>query len=192
MARFEHYEDPPRALEGLKVVELPCLDTMPFMAASMAAKSFADFGAEVVKVEPPRTGSQERALGPFRDEMPDPETGGLHLFLNTNKFGVTIDLENQRGRDAVFDLLATADIVFNPNRPEVNEKLGIDWRTLTSRFPKLIVVSITFFGAESAYRNLRGGDLVATHMSGVGYETPWHQVTDPETQPPLKPRRTAI
>ena len=83
-------------------------------------------------------------------------------------------------------LLATADIVFNLNRPEVNEKLGIDWRTLTARFPKLIVVSITFFGAESAYKNLRGGDLVATHMSGVGYETPWHQVTDHENQPPLK------
>jgi crotonobetainyl-CoA:carnitine CoA-transferase CaiB-like acyl-CoA transferase len=187
MGRFEDYEEPPRALEDLKVVELPCLDTMPFMAASMAAKSFADFGAEVVKVEPPRTGSQERALGPFRDEMPDPETGGLHLYLNTNKLGVTIDLESPRGRDLLFDLLATADIVFNPNRPEVNEKLGIDWRTLTERFPKLIVVSITFFGAESEYRNLRGGDLIATHMSGVGYETPWHQVTDPENQPPLKP-----
>jgi crotonobetainyl-CoA:carnitine CoA-transferase CaiB-like acyl-CoA transferase len=51
MARFEEYRDPPSALEGLKVVELPCLDTMPFMAASMAAKSFADFGAEVVKVD---------------------------------------------------------------------------------------------------------------------------------------------
>ena len=186
MARFEEYEEPQRALEDVKVVELPCLDTMPFMAASMAAKSFADFGAEVVKVEPPRTGSQERALGPFRDEMPDPETGGLHLFLNTNKLGVTIDLENPRGRDQALDLIASADIVFNPNRPELNEKLGIDWRTLTARFPKLIVVSITFFGAESAYRNLRGGDLVATHMSGVGYETPWHQVIDPDSQSPLK------
>jgi crotonobetainyl-CoA:carnitine CoA-transferase CaiB-like acyl-CoA transferase len=186
MARFDEYQEPPRALEGLKVVELPSLDTMPFMAASMAAKSFADFGAEVVKVEPPRTGSKERGLGPFRDEMPDPDTGGLHLYLNTNKLGVTIDFENPHARDLVFDLLASADIVFNPNRPEVNEKLGIDWRTLTERFPKLIVVSITFFGAESEYKNLRGGDLIATHMSGVGYETPWHQVTDPENQPPLK------
>ncbi len=186
MASFEPLQEPPRALEGLKVVELPCLDTMPFLAASMAAKSFADFGAEVVKVEPRRTGSMERALGPFRDEMPDPETGGLHLYLNTNKLGVTIDLEDRRGREQALDLLAAADIVFNPNRPEVNEKLGIDWRTLTARFPKLIVVSITFFGAESPYRNLRGGDLVATHMSGVGYETPWHQVTDPPNQPPLK------
>src|SRR5262250_945122 len=114
MARFKDYQEPPRALEGLKVVELPCLDTMPFMAAAMAAKSFADFGAEVIKVEPPRTGSKERSLGPFRDEMPDPETGGLHLFLNANKLGVTIDLENPGGRDLALELLADADIVFNP------------------------------------------------------------------------------
>ncbi len=190
MARFDEYQPEPRALEGLKVVELPSLDTMPFLAAAMAAKSFADFGAEVIKVEPPdggsQAGSKERALGPFRDAIPDPETGGLHLYLNTNKFGVTLDLEDPRGSDLLFDLLASADIVFNPNRPELNRKLGIDWRELTARFPKLIVVSITFFGAESPYKNLRGGDLVATHMSGVGYETPWHQVTDPPNQPPLK------
>ena len=55
-----------------------------------------------------------------------------------------------------------------------------DWRALTARFPKLIVVSVTFFGAESRYKNLRGGDLVATHMSGVGYETPWHAPANPQ------------
>ncbi len=186
MARFEEYREPQRALEGLKVVELPSLDTMPFLAASMAAKSFGDMGAEVIKVEPPRIGALERTLGPFRDEMPDPETGGLHLYLNTNKLGVTLDLARARGRELLFELLASADIVFNPNRPAPNEKLGIDWRTLVARFPKLIVVSLTFFGAESPYKNVRGGDLVATHMSGVGFETPWHQVIDPPNQPPLK------
>ncbi|HWN56767.1 MAG TPA: CoA transferase, partial [Methylomirabilota bacterium] len=186
MAGFGEHQQPPRALEGLRVVELPSLDTMPFLAGAMAAKSFADFGAEVIKVEPPEIGSKERALGPFRDATRNLETGGLHLFLNTNKFGVTIDLEQPGGRDQLFELLGSADIVFNPNRPELNHKLGIDWRTLTARFPKLIVVSVTFFGAESRYKNLRGGDLVATHMSGVGYETPWHQVTDLQTEPPLK------
>lgn len=159
---------------------------MPFLAAAMAAKSFADFGAEVIKVEPPDVGSKERALGPFRDATPNLEIGGLHLYLNTNKFGVTLDLEKPGDRDLLFELLGNADIVFNPNRPELNRKLGIDWRELTARFPKLIVVSVTFFGAESRYKNLRGGDLVATHMSGVGYETPWHQVTDLPNEPPLK------
>ena len=186
MAGFEEHRNAPRALDDLRIVELPSLDTMPFLAAAMAAKSFADFGAEVIKVEPPQGGSRERALGPFRDATRDPESGGLHLFLNCNKFGVTLELEDPRDRERLFDLLGSADIVFNPNRPELNEKLGIDWRTLTARFPKLIVVSVTFFGAESAYKNLRGGDLIATHMSGVGYETPWHQVTDPPNHPPLK------
>jgi CoA:oxalate CoA-transferase len=176
----------PQALEGIRVVELPCLDTMPFLAAAMAAKSFADFGAEVVKVEPPRIGAQERRLGPFRDEVPDPETGGLHLFLNTNKLGVTLDFARERGRELLFKLLESADIVFNPNMPALNERLGIGWRELTERFPKLIVVSLTFFGTDSPYRDLRGGDLIATQMSVVGWETPWHQVTELEKHPPLK------
>jgi crotonobetainyl-CoA:carnitine CoA-transferase CaiB-like acyl-CoA transferase len=152
----------------------------------MAAKSFADFGAEIIKVEPPGTGAQERRLGPFRDDRADPETGGLHLFLNTNKLGVTLDLERPRGREVLFAMLVQADIVLNPNFPPLNERIGLSWRTLTEWFPKLIVVSLTAFGADSPYRNFRGGDLVATQMSGVGYETPWHQVTDPAKEPPLK------
>ena len=107
----------PEALEGLRVVELPCLDTMPFLAAAMAAKSFADFGAEVIKLEPPRVGAQERQLGPFRDDRRDLETGGLHLFLNTNKLGVTLDLENSSARGILFSMLEQADVVFNPNPP---------------------------------------------------------------------------
>jgi crotonobetainyl-CoA:carnitine CoA-transferase CaiB-like acyl-CoA transferase len=176
----------PQALAGLTVVELPCLDTLPFLAASMAAKSFADFGAEVIKVEPPRVGARERSLGPFREGTPDPETGGLHLFLNTNKQSVTLDFASARGRDLLLRLLDGADIVFNPNTPPFNDRIGLGWRELIARFPKLIVVSVTFFGADSPYREHRGGDLVATHMSGVGYDTPYNQVTDLEKHPPLK------
>ena len=47
-------------------------------------------------------------------------------------------------------------------------------------------MSVTYFGTDSPYRDYRGGDLVATHMSGVGWETPWNQVTDPPNDPPLK------
>ena len=90
---------PPRALEGIKVVELSCLDTTANSSAAMAGKAFADHGAEVIKVEPPRTGAPERLRGPFKDELPDPETGGVHLYLNTNKLGVTLNLAHQRGRE---------------------------------------------------------------------------------------------
>ena len=178
---------PPRALEGIKVVELASLDTMPNYAAAMAGKAFADYGAEVIKVEPPRVGAAERMRGPFKDELPDPETGGVHLYLNTNKFGVTLDLVQARGRDLLFKLIDSADIVLNPNLPTENDRLGLAWRTLVERFPRLIVVSLTSFGADSKYRDARGGDLIATHMSGVGWETPVNQVTDFATHTPLKP-----
>ncbi|MFZ0888365.1 MAG: CoA transferase [Candidatus Binataceae bacterium] len=176
-----------QALADLKVVELPCLDPMPYFAAAMAGKAFADLGAEVIKVEPPRAGAAERRRGPFRDEMPDPETGGLHLYLNTNKLGITLELENPRGRELLFRLLESADIVLDPNPPAIGERLGIGWRTLAERFARLVVVSLTFFGTQSRYRDARGGDLIATQMSVVGWETPINQVTDPQNQPPLKP-----
>jgi crotonobetainyl-CoA:carnitine CoA-transferase CaiB-like acyl-CoA transferase len=176
----------PQALSDLRLVELPCLDPMPFFAGPMAAKAFADLGAEVIKVEPPRVGASERQRGPFRDDVPDPETGGLHLYLNTSKLGVTLDLHSDRARALLMRMLESADIVLNPNLPALAERLGLGWRTLCACFPKLIVVSLTCFGADSPYRDVRGNDLVATHMSCVGYETPINQVTDPPTQPPLK------
>jgi crotonobetainyl-CoA:carnitine CoA-transferase CaiB-like acyl-CoA transferase len=174
------------ALDGIKVVELPCFDPMPFFAAAMAGKLFADFGAEVIKIEPPGIGAAERRWGPFRGEERNAETNGLHLYLNTNKLGVTIDLGDLTGRAHLYRLLADADILLNPNLPALNERLELDWRTLTRRFPRLTVVSATFFGAESAYRDRRGGDLIATQMSVVGHGTPMQQVTDPATQPPLR------
>jgi len=178
--------EPPLALDGLNAVELPCLDEMTFLAGAMAGKAFADHGAEVIKVEPPATGARERHLGPYRDDVRNRETGGLHLYLNTNKLGVTLDLARPRAPDLLLKLLAGADVVFNPNPPALNDRLGIGWRTLTERFPQLIVVSVTYFGTESPYRDFRGGDLVATHMSGVGFETPFNQATDAQNHSPLK------
>ena len=186
-ASDSEFREPPAALADLKVVELPHFGPMPYFAAAMAGKAFADLGAEVVKVEPPRTGSAERRYGPYRDELPDPETGGLHLYLNTNKLGITLELESSSDRELLLELLASTDILLNPNPPELSRKLGIDWRTLCARFPRLIMVSLTFFGTESPYAEFVGGNLVAAHMSGVGYETPLNQVTDPANQPPLKP-----
>lgn len=176
----------PLALDDLKVVELPCFDAMPFFAAAMAGKLLADLGAEVIKAEPPGTGAAERHWGPFRGEERNRETNGLHLYLNTNKLGVTVDLREARGRELLDQMLAGADVLINPNMPAMNQRLGIDWSMLTARFPRLIVVSATFFGAESPYRNYRGGDLAANQMSGVAFGTPMQQVTEPETQPPLK------
>jgi CoA:oxalate CoA-transferase len=110
----------------------------------------------------------------------------LHLFLNANKLGITLDLRQARGRDLLLELLAQADVLFNPNAQSFNEKIGLAPASLTRRFPRLVVVSMGFFAFDSPYRDLRGGDLIANHMSGISYETPYNQVTDPPNEPPLK------
>ncbi|HEV3112342.1 MAG TPA: CoA transferase [Candidatus Binataceae bacterium] len=184
---MENSQQSPAALDDLKVVELPALDPLPFFAASMAAKAMADLGAEVLKIEPPKTGAADRRFGPSGGGKPDPETRALHLFLDCNKLSATLDLANSRGHELLMRILGEADVVFNPNPPALNDRLGLAWRTLCDRFPRLVVVSTTYFGTDSRYRDFRGGDLVATQMSGVGFETPFNQVTDPPNQPPLRP-----
>jgi crotonobetainyl-CoA:carnitine CoA-transferase CaiB-like acyl-CoA transferase len=176
----------PAALDDLKIVELPGFDPMPYFAAALAAKLLGDLGAEIIKIEPPGSGAAERFWGPFHGEERNPETNGLHLYLNTNKLAVTLDLAETRGRELLFGLLAQSDLLIDPNAAVLSQRLGIEWHTLHARFPRLIVVSTPFFAGDSPYRDLRGGDLIATQMSGVGYGTPLQQVTDPGTQPPLR------
>jgi len=165
---------------------LPMLDAMPFFAASWAGKTMAELGAEVLKIEPPKIGAQDRRYGPIGRGGSDAETRALHLYLDCNKLSATLDLNDRRGRDLLMRLLDGADVLFNPNPPALNDRMELSWRTLCARFPRLIAVSTTFFGTDSRYRDFRGGDLVATQMSGVGYETPFNQVTDPPNHPPLR------
>src|SRR5690348_6074555 len=127
------------ALDDLRIVELTCLDQMPYFAAATAGKTMAEFGAEVIKVEPPAIGAQERRRGPFPGGQPNPETGALHLFLNANKVGVTLDVTHARGRELLLKLLEQTDVLFNPNSASVNQRIGLDGPELTRRFPRLIV-----------------------------------------------------
>ena len=131
------------ALDDLKIVELPALDPIPFFAASMAGRAMADLGAEVIKIEPPNSGARERHCGPSAGTALNPETRALHLFLDCNKLGATLDLEHPRGPELLMQILAGADAVFNPNPPALNQRLGLGWRTLCERFPRLVVVSTT-------------------------------------------------
>src|SRR5690348_10334713 len=96
--------DLPMALEGTTVVELPCYDPMPYFAASMAGKILADHGAEVIKIEPPIVGAADRHWGPFPGEERNPETNGLHLYLNTNKLGMTLDPNDSEQREILYGL----------------------------------------------------------------------------------------
>ena len=103
---------PGGALAGFRVVEYGDMVSAPY-----ASKLIADMGAEVIKVEPPVTGDGARQRGPYPGKIPHPEKSGLFLYLNTNKRGVTLNLEAPRGQ-AIFDrLLAQADLLIHNVHP---------------------------------------------------------------------------
>ncbi|HKA54571.1 MAG TPA: CoA transferase, partial [Candidatus Binatia bacterium] len=89
----------PGPLHGIRVVECGRM-----VAAAYAAKLMADLGAEVVKVEEP-AGDPARRRGPYPGQAPHPERSGLFLYLNTNKLGVTLNLQTAMGQDLLQRLL---------------------------------------------------------------------------------------
>ncbi len=154
---------PEGALEGLKVVELGQMVSAPY-----CAKLFADFGADVVKVEPP-DGDVARQWGPFPNDEPHPEKGGLFFFLNTNKRGVTLDVSEPEGRDELIELLRDADMFIENNRPQQMRDWGLDYDSLAIVNPNLVMVSITPFGQTGPYSGWLAYDLNAYHLSAAGH-----------------------
>src|SRR5947199_4035156 len=106
-------------LEGIRVVE--CGEGV---SAAYAAKLLADLGADVVKVEPPG-GDLTRRRGPFPGDRVDPEKSGLFIYLNTNKRGVTADLETPEGRELLGRLLVSADILIHNVPPPDRSRSGL-------------------------------------------------------------------
>ena len=117
------------ALSDLRVVDLSTGVAGPF-----CSKMFADFGADVIKVEPP-DGDDSRALGPFPDNRPDPESSGMFIYLNRNKRGVTLDIESDRGRTLAADLFADADVLVETFPPGYMASLGFAFESLEARNP---------------------------------------------------------
>ena len=94
------------ALEGVRV-----LDLTTHIAGPHCTKLLADYGADVIKIEKPRTGDSARCIGPFHGDDPHPEKSGLFLHLNTNKRSVTLDLSRREGREIARRLAERVDIV---------------------------------------------------------------------------------
>jgi len=151
------------ALEGVRVVELGQMVSAPY-----CAKLFADYGADVVKVEPVE-GDAARAWGPFPGDAPHPEKSGLFFFLNTNKRGITLDITTARGRALMLDLLSSADVLIENQLPSQMRALQLDYATLCSASPDLVVVSITPFGQTGPYAEWNGYDLNAYHLTGASH-----------------------
>jgi crotonobetainyl-CoA:carnitine CoA-transferase CaiB-like acyl-CoA transferase len=153
-------------LSGVKLVEY-----CSFVSGPYCTKLFADLGAEVIKVENPE-GDEARKRGAFLDDHPHPERSGLFLYLNTNKLGVTLNLDSATGRDIFKRLIADADILVEDRPPGEMEKLGLNYKVLKEVNPSLIMASITPFGQDGPYRDYKAYYLNTYHASGAGYVLP--------------------
>lgn len=150
------------ALGQLRVIELGHAVSGPY-----CAKLFADYGADVVKVEPPEDGDVARRWGPFPHDVPHPEKSGLFFFLNTNKRGVTLDVSTGRGRDVLLQLVRQADVVIENEPPGRLRRFGLDFPVLSRANPNLVMISISPYGQTGPYSEWNGYDLNAFHLTGA-------------------------
>lgn len=161
--------DAPAALADLRVVELGDRGTQ------YCGKLLADLGAEVIKVEP-RGGVPSRHIGPFRNDIPDPNQSLLFWAFNTNKRSVVVDLDQTAGPAQLGRLLESADILIEDTRPGYLASLGLGYPELSRVNPRLIYTSITPFGQTGPLADWKGGDLIQWAMGGnmwlVGYDDP--------------------
>lgn len=174
------YKKNEQALSQLKVIEYS-----RDISGSYCAKLLADFGAEVIKIEKPLEGHATRRIGPFPKDIPHAERSGLHLYLNTNKMGITLNLETHTGAEIFRKLAISADIVIEDYPPGTLDKFGVGYSSLSALKPDLIMTSITPFGQTGPYHDYHATDLVTFQMGGIGYETP-PSVKAPEQEPPIK------
>jgi len=157
-------------LAGLRVLELGQLIAGPF-----AARMMADFGADVIKVEPPARAGHEGGdpLRKWRKLHPDDPSGtSLWWYVQArNKRSITLDLRVAAGQRIVRELAARSDIVIENFRPGALEKWGLDYDTLARGNPGLILVRLSGYGQTGPYRDRPGFGAIAESMGGMRYVT---------------------
>lgn len=143
-------------LAGIRVVEIG-----QYGAAPLAAMLLGDYGADVVKVEPPQ-GDRYRTMPPFRE--------GESLYfagVNRNKRGAVLDLRRPEAKEALHRLLAQADVLLENFRPGVMDRLGLAVPALLGRHPRLVVCSISGYGQDGPLRDEGAYDLIVQGRSGM-------------------------
>lgn len=145
----------PSALQKLRV-----LDLTRVRAGPTCVRMFADFGADVIKIESPP------GVDP-NENMGGPRHGSDFQNLHRNKRSVALNLKTPDGLTIFKELAATADIVVENYRPDVKFRLGIDYESLKQINPRIILASISGFGQDGPYATRPGFDQIAQGMGGL-------------------------
>lgn len=149
-----------RVLNSEALSRFRVVDLSQVRAGPTCVKQLADFGADVIKVEPPDSVPRGELYVGARD---GPDMQNLHR----NKRSITLDLKSPRAREVLEPLLRTADVVVENFRPSVKDRLGLDFAALSAINPRVILVSISGFGQEGPYRERPGFDQVIQGMCGL-------------------------
>jgi CoA:oxalate CoA-transferase len=146
-----------KALDGIMILDLTRVLAGPFCTMVLA-----DLGAEVIKVELPRTGDDSRSAGPFiRGEST------YFMSLNRGKKSLTLNLRHQEGKAILKKLVRKADVLIENFRPGTMKKLELDYPILSNENPRLIYAAISGYGQSGPYRGKPAYDFIVQGMGGV-------------------------
>jgi len=161
---------------GLKVVDLAS-----FIAGPAATTILSDFGADVIKVEPPGIGDPYRL---FYSVAPNPicEHNYAWQLTNRNKRGIALDLKESSAREVLHRLVRWADVLVTNFPPNVKRKLGLDYETLAPLNPRLVYADITGYGAHGPEADKPGFDVTA-YWARTGLMQVTHDAGNPPTLP---------
>jgi len=143
-------------LQGMVVIDLTRALSGPYCTLQLA-----DLGARVIKVESPE-GDESRAYGPELDG-----TSVYFRSINRNKESIDLDLKKPEDRAVLEHMLSIADVLVENFRPGVMERLGYAWDSLSPRYPRLVMASVSGFGQDGPYRTRTAYDMVAQAMGGI-------------------------
>jgi len=142
--------------------DLRVLDLTRLQPGNYATSLLGDLGAEVIKVEEPGTGDYVRWTPPMLGSM-----SAAHLALNRNKKSVTLNLKTDAGRELLFGLVQTADVLIESFRPGVMTRLGVGYDQLIERKADLIYAAITGYGQDGPYKDRAGHDINYVAIAGI-------------------------
>ena len=149
-------------LSGLRILDLAD------EKAAFCSRLLADMGARVIKIEKPG-GDPSRHMGPFMKETSRSDTNLSFFYNNTNKLGITLDIEHRVGKSLFLRLVKTTDVIVETFPPGFLQENGLGFSTLTETNPGLILVSVSGFGQTGPRSDHKSCDLVASAMGGQMY-----------------------
>ena len=148
---------PSRALDGIKILAFEQVLSGPFATCLLA-----DMGAEVIKVERPGIGDVIRSW----DSVVKGLSSG-YVWLNRNKRSLTVDVKKEKGREILQELAKKADIFFENYAPGVAARLGLGYETLSALNRRLIYCSLSGYGQDGPYRDVKAYDLLIQGEGGI-------------------------